>query len=84
MLVVYSLDSPTASVGAPWNSGFTWTAVNYSPLVLIVGLIVGIWWWLGAKNKYKGPVRTIDDVEFGATEPPPETPGRPAVAGGSE
>ena len=25
----------------------TWTAFNYSPLVLLVGLIVGIWWWVG-------------------------------------
>jgi amino acid transporter len=84
VLVVYSLDGPTSSIGAPWNSGFTWTAFNYSPLVLLVGLIVGIWWWLGAKNRYKGPVRTIDDVEFDTVGPPRETPGAPAVAGGSE
>jgi amino acid transporter len=85
VLVVYSLDGPTTSVGAPWNSGFTWTAFNYSPLVLIVGLIVGIWWWLGAKNHYKGPVRTIDTDELGhVIEPPPEAGEAPAVAGGSE
>jgi amino acid transporter len=84
VLVVYSLDGPTSSVGAPWNSGFTWTAFNYTPLVLLVGLIVGIWWWLGAKNKYKGPVRTIDDREMDAMGQPPETPGAPAIAGGSE
>ena len=41
VLVVYSLDGPTTAVGAPWNSGFTWTAFNYSPLVLVIGLIVG-------------------------------------------
>jgi amino acid transporter len=84
VLVVYSLDGPTSSIGAPWNNGFTWTAFNYSPLVLLVGLIVGIWWWLGAKNRYKGPVRTIDDAEFGPTEPPAVPPGAPAIAGGSE
>jgi amino acid transporter len=83
-LVVYSLDGPTSAVGAPWNHGFTWTAFNYSPLVLLVGLVVGIWWWLDAKNKYHGPVRTIDDVEFDTVGLPPETPGAPAVAGGSE
>src|SRR5439155_854785 len=34
VLVVYALDGPTTVTGAPWNSGFTWTAFNYSPLVL--------------------------------------------------
>jgi hypothetical protein len=84
VLVVYALDGPTTATGAPWNTGFTWTAFNYSPLVLVVGLIVGIWWWVDAKNKSKGPVRTIDDVEFDTVGPPPETPGGPALAGGSE
>ncbi len=83
VLVVYSLDGPESSIGAPWNHGFTWTAFNYSPLVLLVGLIVGIWWWLGAKNRYHGPVRTIDEAEFDATGAAPVSPG-PAVAGGSE
>jgi amino acid transporter len=85
VLVVYALDGPTTAAGAPWNSGFTWTAFNYTPLVLLVGLIVGIWWWSGAKNRYHGPVRTIDTDELGhVIEPPPETPGTPAVAGGAE
>jgi amino acid transporter len=84
VLVVYSLDGPTTSAGAPWNSGFTWTAFNYSPLVLLVGLIVGIWWWVGAKNRYHGPVRTIDEAEFDATASPPRVPSGPAVAGGSD
>ena len=80
-LVVYSLDGPTSTAGAPWDSGFTLTAFNYSPLVLVVGLLVGIWWWAGAKNRYHGPVRTIDEAEF---ETAPSTPGSPAIAGGSE
>ena len=57
-------------------------AVNYSPLVLVVGLIVAIWWLVSAKNRYKGPVRTIDTDELGhEVEPPPEAP---AIAGGGE
>jgi amino acid transporter len=84
VLVVYALDGPTTATGAPWNSGFTWTSFNYSPLVLLVGLIVGIWWWVDAKNRYKGPVRTIDDTEFSDAGSPPETPPSPAIAGGSE
>jgi amino acid transporter len=84
VLVVYALDGPTTVTGAPWNDGFTWTSFNYSPLVLLVGLIVGIWWWVDAKNRYKGPVRTIDDTEFEATGTPPQPPPSPAIAGGSE
>jgi hypothetical protein len=45
----------------------------------VVGLIVGIWWWIDAKNRYKGPVRTIDEAEFDAAAPT-----SPAIAGGSE
>jgi amino acid transporter len=81
VLVVYALDGPTTVTGAPWNDGFKWTSFNYSPLVLVVGLIVGIWWWVDAKNRYHGPVRTIDEAEF---EPTPEPPASPAIAGGSE
>ncbi len=61
ILVVYSLDIPIVSTGVPWKHGFDWTAVNYSPLVLVVGVLVAIWWQLGAKNRYTGPVRTIDE-----------------------
>jgi amino acid transporter len=86
VLVVYSLDGPTTAVGAPWNSGFTWTAFNYSPLVLVVGLLVGIWWWWGgAKKRYHGPVRTIDTDDLGhVIEPPPDGPAEPATAGAPE
>src|SRR6266481_1353633 len=41
ILVVYALDIPTVPAGVPWNSGFQWTALNYSPLVLIVVVLVG-------------------------------------------
>jgi len=83
LLVLYALDGPFTSKGAPWNSNFNITAFNYTPAVLVLGLIVGIWWWVDAKNRYHGPVRTIDEAEFDTTGPPPVAPG-PAVAGGSE
>ncbi len=71
LLVVYSLDIPIVPAGVPWKDGFDWTAVNYSPLVLIVGVLVGIWWVLDAKNKYSGPVRTIDEVPMDLVQEPP-------------
>ena len=50
--------------------------------MLAVALVVGIWWWAGAKHRYHGPVRTIDEAVF---EPMPEPPASSAaIAGGSE
>jgi len=78
LLVVYSLDIPFASTGVPWNHGWKWSSLNYSPLVLLVGIVVGIWWVISAKNHYTGPVRTIDELPMEATPAP-----GPAPAAGS-
>jgi amino acid transporter len=72
-LVIYSLDIPIVPAGVPWNDAFDWTAVNYSPLVLILGALVGIWWFVDAKKRYTGPVRTIDEAPMDAAGEPPET-----------
>src|SRR6266581_2249357 len=72
LLVVYSLDIPTGPKGVPWDSNFDWTYLNYSPLVLVVGILVGIWWVVSAKNKYTGPVRTIDEVLIAPEAEPPK------------
>jgi hypothetical protein len=38
-------------------------------------LIVGIWWLAGAKDRYHGPVRTIQfDEAAGVVEDEPEAP----------
>jgi amino acid transporter len=79
ILVIYSLDIPIVPGGVPWHSGFDWTSVNYSPLVLIVGVLVAIWWVVDAKKKYTGPVRTIDEAPM--VPEAPET--GPAPAPGS-
>ena len=49
----------------------------------MVGIIVAIWWKLGANKRYTGPVRTIDTDELGRVidadeltpPPPPPDPG---------
>jgi len=52
---------PFTPTGIPWNKGFTWTAVNYAPLLTGAALIIiWIWWHLSVKNWFKGPIRTID------------------------
>lgn len=51
---------PFAPAGTPGNKGFTWTAVNYAPIVTGGALIVlWIWWHLSAKKWFTGPKRTI-------------------------
>ena len=77
LLVVYSLDIPTGPKGVPWDSNFDWTYLNYSPLVLVVGILVGIWWVVSAKNKYTGPERTIDEDLGSASVEPPKAPAAP-------
>jgi hypothetical protein len=72
---------PTSPAGVPWNTGFSWSAFNYAPLVTLV-LLAGVWiaWEAGAKNTFKGPVRTIDqpDIDVGGQPPPAAQP--PGVA----
>ncbi len=54
---------PFAPAGVFFKHGFEWSAVNYAPLVTIgVMGAVTIWYAISAKNTFKGPVRTIDDL----------------------
>lgn len=51
---------PFAPAGTPGNKDFTWTAVNYAPLVTGGALILlWIWWHLSVKKWFTGPKRTI-------------------------
>jgi hypothetical protein len=47
-----------------FKKGFSWSAVNYAPLVMI-GVIgtVTIWWFVSARHTFTGPVRTIDEID---------------------
>jgi amino acid transporter len=71
LLVLFSLDIPFSSAGVPWHSGWKWSSLNYSPLVLVVGVLVGIWWVIDARKRYTGPVRTIDEAPMVLEEEPP-------------
>jgi amino acid transporter len=78
VLVVITLDLPFSYVAVPWNKGFDATALNYTPLVIVVGLLVGIWWQVSAKNRYTGPVRTLEETEAELEGGAPEQPEPPA------
>lgn len=52
---------PFAPAGTPGNKDFTWTAVNYAPLITGGALILlWIWWEVSVKKWFTGPKRTID------------------------
>jgi amino acid transporter len=55
---------PFAPEGVPGNSAFSWSSVNYAPIVTIGTMIaVTIWYMTSAKKTFKGPVRTIDELD---------------------
>jgi amino acid transporter len=60
-VVIFCL--PFAPAGVFFKSGFEWSAVNYAPLVTIgVMAAVTIWFTVSAKKTFKGPIRTIDEL----------------------
>ena len=59
--MVLSLDLPYTPAGLPWNSDFDATLVNYTPLAIIIPLVFGVWYLISAKNKYQGPVSTLEE-----------------------
>jgi amino acid transporter len=66
VLVVFSLDLPYTPAGLPWNDGFDSSLVNYTPIAVLIPLIFGVWYLISAKDKYQGPVRTLEEDEVTA------------------
>jgi amino acid transporter len=55
---------PSTPAGVPWRKEFTWSSVNYAPLVTGgVILAVGIWWLVSARKSFTGPRHTISELE---------------------
>lgn len=51
---------PTNPAAVPGSKTFTWTSVNYAPLVTGGALILlWIWWHLSVKKWFKGPIKNI-------------------------
>jgi hypothetical protein len=60
---------PVSPAGISFRSGFTWTAVNYAPLSLLVGLVLFWGWWLlSARHWFRGPVRQASFEELEAAD----------------
>ncbi len=69
---------PFTPAGVYFSKSFSWSSVNYAPLVTIAVIIaVTLWYLISARNSFKGPVRTIDMPEVGATPAAGVAPARP-------
>ena len=56
---------PLYKAGLPWEPDFNWELTNYTILWFAgIGLIFGGWWFLSAKNWFKGPVRMGTEEEL--------------------
>jgi amino acid transporter len=60
-ITVIAFCIPYGPASVPWFDEWDPPAFNYTVLVLALFVIVAIWWYVSAKNKYKGPVRTLEE-----------------------
>jgi amino acid transporter len=55
---------PTTPAGTPFRDEFSWSAVNYAPLVTGgVIIAVGIWWLVSARHTFTGPKHTVSEID---------------------
>ena len=55
---------PTSEAGVYFSKGFSWSSVNYAPIVtLAIMAIVTLWYVLSARRTFTGPIHTIEDPE---------------------
>jgi amino acid transporter len=56
---------PLYKAGLPWESDFSWDLTNYTVLWFAgIGIVFGGWWFISAKNWFKGPVRQGTEEEL--------------------
>ncbi|HEX2894705.1 MAG TPA: amino acid permease [Marmoricola sp.] len=54
---------PFTPAGVPGNKDFSWSSVNYAPILTIGTLVIlAIWWNVSAKTWFTGPKHTIDEA----------------------
>jgi amino acid transporter len=72
---------PTFKGGVPFQAGFLWLDLNYTP-IMVGGafLLFGGWYVLSAKKWFKGPIRQGSAEELAQIEAGYEAPGAPAAS----
>ena len=54
---------PFTPAGVPFSDEFTWSSVNYAPVLTIGSLVVlAVWWRVSARRWFTGPKHTIDSA----------------------
>ena len=72
---------PLYKAGLPWEPDFSWDLTNYTILWFAgIGIVFGGWWFISAKNWFKGPVRQGTEEELERREA--ELAGRTAASPG--
>jgi amino acid transporter len=65
-VVIFSL--PFTPAGVFFGKDFSWSSVNYAPLITIgVMVAVTVWYLVSARKSFKGPIRTIELEDDGVT-----------------
>ncbi len=65
-VVIFCL--PFTPAGVYFSKEFSWSSVNYAPLITIgVMIAVTVWYLVSARKSFKGPVRTIELEDDGVT-----------------
>jgi amino acid transporter len=64
IVVVIYFNLPFAKDGVPFSKHFNWSLFNYTPVVTGgVFILVGLWWLLSARKWFKGPKRTVAEID---------------------
>jgi hypothetical protein len=72
---------PTFKGGVPFEKGFHWSILNYTPLPVGGALLLfGGWYLLSGRKWFKGPVRQGDEAELERIEAGFSTPGTAPAA----
>ena len=71
---------PFAYGGIPWNTGFDWNLVNYTPLAVGAAfLLFGGWYLISGRKWFEGPIRMGTEEEMERIEREYEGGGGPTL-----
>jgi hypothetical protein len=56
---------PTSNLGAPWDPGFEWKYVNYTPILVgIVLVLLFVYWHVSVKKWFTGPIKQVEVADL--------------------
>ncbi|BBZ27940.1 amino acid transporter [Mycolicibacterium madagascariense] len=56
---------PTSNLGVPWDPGFEWKYVNYTPILVgVVLILLYVYWHASVKKWFTGPIKQVEAAEL--------------------